>query len=330
MQDYFYIASDVSGLLLKFIVEQGIAAPKLVAELEQYGSNTRISYQQWCAYLDSLAEAAGRNDIGLDLGQMIEPAHCGVLGYLSLSCDYLGEALMSFERYQRLLYGGGGGKAEITADWLRFTWPELELDYDNHHSDELLIVGLCSFVQRMTDDTSLRPHRVGFAHTETEYMNKTAALLGDGVVYGQSQLFVEFPITYLSLPIQDSDPTLKKLLQQQAEALLKAVPGQGTFEDELKKALGKCLQMGSPTLSALARELNLSNRTLHRRLEERGLGFNAVLRNTRVELALQYLRDPALSLSDIAYLLAYSEQSAFTRAFRQWMGQSPLHYRKGL
>jgi len=65
-------------------------------------------------------------------------------------------------------------------------------------------------------------------------------------------------------------------------------------------------------------------------LQERGLVFQDILEHTRRELALRYLEDKSLSLTDIALLLGYSEQSAFNRAFKRWYEQPPKSYRKQL
>ncbi|MDX1694660.1 MAG: helix-turn-helix transcriptional regulator, partial [Ketobacteraceae bacterium] len=79
-----------------------------------------------------------------------------------------------------------------------------------------------------------------------------------------------------------------------------------------------------------ARRVNMSTRTLHRRLEARGLNFQMLLGKTRRQLAQHYLSDTGLSLSEVAFLLGYSEQSAFNRAFRQWFGATPKGYRDKL
>ena len=87
------------------------------------------------------------------------------------------------------------------------------------------------------------------------------------------------------------------------------------------------LHEGEPTLPVVASYLALSSRTLQRRLQERGLVFQDILENTRRELAIRYLQDKTLSLTDIALLLGYSEQSAFNRAFKRWYNEPPKSYR---
>ena len=87
------------------------------------------------------------------------------------------------------------------------------------------------------------------------------------------------------------------------------------------------LTSGVPTEAEVARELSLSRRSLQRRLSEFGLSFKAVVDATRHELALRYLDDPDKRVTEITFLLGFSEQSAFSRAFRRWQSQSPSAYR---
>jgi AraC-like DNA-binding protein len=81
-------------------------------------------------------------------------------------------------------------------------------------------------------------------------------------------------------------------------------------------------------LASIAGELGLSQRTLQRKLSEAGASFQQVLDGARHALARDYLRQRGLSLADIAFLLGYQEQSAFTHAFREWSGMNPGAWRE--
>mgnify|MGYP003454277989 len=74
--------------------------------------------------------------------------------------------------------------------------------------------------------------------------------------------------------------------------------------------------------------MGVSERSLYRYLSARGLRYKTVLNNLRYELAKNYLKNMQLSLPEIALMLGFSEQSAFSRAFKEWSGQSPMHYRR--
>ena len=77
----------------------------------------------------------------------------------------------------------------------------------------------------------------------------------------------------------------------------------------------------------IARDLHMSRRSLQRRLAEADAGYQSLVDDTRRDMALRYIQDPAKSATDITFLLGYSQQSGFSRAFRRWTGMSPSEYR---
>jgi AraC-like DNA-binding protein len=87
------------------------------------------------------------------------------------------------------------------------------------------------------------------------------------------------------------------------------------------------LTSGTPSAQELASALGMSQRSFQRKLSELSLTYQKVLDDIRHELARRYLDDPSKSVTEIAFLLGFSEQSAFTRAFRHWSGMSPSVYR---
>jgi AraC-like DNA-binding protein len=88
------------------------------------------------------------------------------------------------------------------------------------------------------------------------------------------------------------------------------------------------MRHGDPSLGEVGKRLAVGPRTLQRRLREHGLEFKALVDDTRRRFALTYLRDRGSTLAEIAYLLGYSEVSAFNRAFRRWTGATPSDYRR--
>jgi AraC-like DNA-binding protein len=91
----------------------------------------------------------------------------------------------------------------------------------------------------------------------------------------------------------------------------------------VKTAIAEDLPSGSPSDDVIAKAVFMSPRTLHRKLTAQGTNYSQLLDSVRRELAEQYTIDPSLSLSEISFLLGFSELSGFSRAFRRWSGQSP-------
>ena len=101
-----------------------------------------------------------------------------------------------------------------------------------------------------------------------------------------------------------------------------------TVVGQAKALIAQGLSEGKPQMAEVARSLGLSARSFHRRLSGEGISFQGLLEETRRELAEGLLRDPGHSLAEVAFLTGFSEQSAFTRAFRRWLGTTPARYRR--
>ena len=96
---------------------------------------------------------------------------------------------------------------------------------------------------------------------------------------------------------------------------------------EVQQLITNLLPSGQPKIDAVAQELGMSSRTLMRRLADQGLTYKSLLDEVRRKLALQYLKDRRINLKQVAYLLGYSEASAFYHAFRRWTGSTPVQHR---
>jgi len=130
------------------------------------------------------------------------------------------------------------------------------------------------------------------------------------------------------LPLVHADPYLNKLLLKYCEAALTDRRGNASqLRTRVENAISSLLPPGRVVVDAVARSLGMSKRTLARKLSDEGLNFTEVLQQLRRDLAVQYLDDPKLHISKIAWLLGFSEVSAFTHAFKRWTGKTPSRMR---
>ena len=105
---------------------------------------------------------------------------------------------------------------------------------------------------------------------------------------------------------------------------------QATLSGQVRDQLIKSLPHGEPSAEQLAATLNMSLRSLQRRLEAEHTSYKALLEATRLHLAKLYLSQEKFSLVEISDLLGFRDQSSFSRSFKRWMGMSPRHYREQL
>ena len=129
-------------------------------------------------------------------------------------------------------------------------------------------------------------------------------------------------------PTERGDESLAGLMEEHARILAERLPGprMGIISD-VRDAILEALPE-NPSTDEVAQGLHLSTRTLQRKLAGAGASFSEVSDGVRSELAKEYLSDREVRISEVAFLLGFSEQSSFNRAFRRWTGQAPRRWRE--
>ena len=320
------ISFDVTGILKAFIDQQEIIAPKILEALQSSGSS--ITYQQWWDALAALRDLSGIEHVGLALGKCIEPEFGGILGYLSHSSLTLRDALENFERFQHLLYEGTGAKIERLGDVVRCEWQPTYCD-SNKESDDTLIAALVSYSRLLAGNSELAPTNIGFMHKEPADRKDYDSFFGCHISFDSPVLFIEAPFNLGGLLTETSNPALGRILKQQAETMLSELPVPlDNLVEKVKRYIETSTNAYEFTQQEVAEHFGVSSRTLHRKLADKNIRFSTLINNMRYQMAKQYLDSGELSINNIAHKLGYTEQSAFTRAFKRWSGTTPIGYTK--
>jgi AraC-like DNA-binding protein len=131
----------------------------------------------------------------------------------------------------------------------------------------------------------------------------------------------------MRLPVIGADSRLFKVLARACQKILGPIPQKQDIRHDVRELVIDRLAKGTVQLDDVARELNMSSKTLERRLADRKTTFSALLDDARNGLAKHYLAETDLRLEQIAYLTGYSEPAALVRAFRRWTGMTPMQFR---
>ena len=314
-----------TGLLTDWLDRESLAAPRLRAQLARFALDDAVPLPVW---RDALAQAAalrpGELALGLQIGAGVQPRHLGVLGYLVAASDNLGEAMRVYLAYERLFYGANLAQVSWQGDEVEIAWPPAE---QGPMFNEVSIGALVTFMSRQVVDPP-RPLQISFVHEAApDLRQRYEAFFACPVAFGDSHTRVRIPVPYMQIPMRHPEPGLRVLLDGQAEALLRALPEPGDFDQAVQRLLLRVLPEGGVSVHRLAQMMNQSARTLQRRFGDHGLTWQMLLDRTREQLARQYLRDPALSVCEVAMMLGYSDQSAFTKAFKRWTADTPQAWR---
>lgn len=314
-------------VLLDWLDANQLPAPTLRAAVARYAPGDAVPMLQWQALLQRAVASAPGPGRGLEIGAMVGPEHVGVLGYLVLASDNLGQAMYAYQRFEALFYGAQLAQVTITGDYAEISWPAHGGASLGLLVDETAIAALVKFLQKLVPEAP-DPAEVAFSSPPPPEPAVYDRFFGCPVKFAEPCVRVRFPASYLSIPLPTANPALRQLLDRQASALSSALPGDDPFALQVQQVMLRLLPEARVSLSDVASAMAMSVRTLQRRLKIQGLSFQTLLDRTREELARSYLLDPALSMVEITMLLGFAEQSSFNRAFRQWVGMSPGRWRR--
>ena len=325
-------AGTLSRLACARAKESGIdVAPLLVkagvTRQQVEDDDVRVLVQGQIRFVELIADALQDDFFGFHLARNYDLREVGLLYYVWNSSELLGDAFRRVERYSTMVNEGISlrvreGK-ELAAT---LTYVGVERHSDRHQI-EFWVTSLVRACQQLTD-RRLLPSCVRFVHRRKGGCPELDTFMGCHVVFGAEMDEVEFPGRVKQMPVVGADPTLNKLLIkycEEAHSLRRARPG--TFRVGLENAIVPLLPHGKARADEVARRLGMSTRTLARRVASEGLTFAGVLSELRADLAKRYLREEALPISQIAWLLGYQEVSAFTHAFKRWTGKPPSEAR---
>lgn len=286
------------------------------------------------AYL-ALLQAARQRDgprFGWRLGRQVRPTTYGVNGILLLACPTLGDALAQVLRFESLVHDLGRSSVLRDGDSVVYRWRN---DWAAHPAADTLTESVFSGIHTCAQwlaGQPIGPYRVEFRHRGSLDL---ARFIGDAdgvaVGFGARENRAVFPARVLELAIPQANTALLPLLQQHADALLRARhPQDGGIVAQVRQRISARLGGGAVKLADVAEDLALSTRTLQRRLADAGVAFQAVLDDTRHELACHYLAHTALPAAEVGQLLGFQDAPAFHHAFKGWQGQGPGQFRASL
>ena len=321
-----YVRALLDYLESHDLATTSVFAPELQQRLDDGCLNERIPVPLWSDLLAKAIAVTHDEHLPLKLAQSIIPKHWGVFAYAAMTCKNLAEVTAILIRYERLVDDANDAKLLIEGDHIALQWiPRMP----NLHPAlmQLSVASWVVFAQRHTGRSDLTVD-VEFSCPPPQDITHYQDLFGGQVRFDQPTTQLRFPSKHLQLPITYHDPESHQLLVSQVIQQIQDLKRPDEFQQTVRGIIVQQLSHGRCTLDSVASELGNPTRSLQHQLERAGTSFRQLLDDTRAELACHYLNDPDMALVDVAFLLGFSEQSPFTKAFKRWTGETPGEYRK--
>jgi AraC-like DNA-binding protein len=258
-----------------------------------------------------------------EVGMATHPGNLHAVGYAWLASRNVREALERLVRYHRLL---------STAMELRIEANETELtlvvepfkDWPKEGVDALT-AGIVAMCREITYE-DFSPLRIEMTRPQPPCAKQLAKYFLCPVRYGAERTCIVFRRDQTEKFLPRQNPALARANDEVALRYIAQMDRTDVLSRS-KLAMIDMLSNGEPSRKALAERLHMSERTLARRLRDRGLSFRSLLDSVRKELGLGYMEELRHAVTDVAYLLGFSDQSNFARSFRRWTGSTPSEYR---
>jgi AraC-like DNA-binding protein len=283
----------------------------------------RLDARAQSAFLESVAAAIDDDSLGFHLAQHADLRMAGLLFYVMASSSRLIEVFRRGARYTSLINEG------VTQRCIDRRVVGLELHaasavrHTSRHEMEFWLTGLLRLTRQLTG-TRLVPERVCFAHARGRSAAEVGRFFSCEVEYGAPNDSILFARRARDLSIVNSDPYLNRLLVDLCEQTMRQQRRRHPpFASRVENAIATLLPHGEASMMAVARRLGVSERTLARKLAAERSGFSELRTRLRRSLAQRYLKDPELSISEIAWLVGFRDPGAFSHAFKRWTGHAP-------
>jgi AraC-like DNA-binding protein len=277
--------------------------------------------------LEAAARETGDECFGLHFGERFHPKALGPLVYVVVNSPSFAVAFENVARFLRV-HNEAAEVGFVAGPPRWYMRHALNLPAVSHRQHDEYSLAVAVGTIRLMAGSDWAPIEVGFQHRAPTRTAEHVRVFGAPVSFGHAAnaIVVERDLAERKVPAADARlyPILKDLL----ERILDEMPPVDGLLTSVRRAVAESMRHGDPMLAQVARRLTLGPRTLQRHLERHDTTFKRLVDDTRRQFGLRYLRDPKHTLTDVAYLLGYSEVSAFNRAFRRWTGSTPTDYRR--
>ena len=328
------VFAPVLNLVWRVITEQKLDAAAFIREavgdnvdLEiRHNPNARVALRDVEKIWTRLEEVTGDECLGLKYAGKWHPSHLGGLGYAWLASSSLRTAFDRLSRYIRMVNEGVSISVEETAGEYAVVVQHLRDDtatMSRHEATTAIVIDMC----RVNAGNDFSPLRVEFSYRQPACVSEYYAFFRCPLSFNSERTCLIFTQSQIGRHLPGSNPKIAEISDRTIIEYL-ARMDKTDIISRAKAEIIKQLPSGGVTDEMVSGALHMSERSLQRALQNKNISFKKLLTDTRQELARKYLNDSSLSLTEISFMLGFSEMSAFSRAYKHWTGKTPSQHRR--
>lgn len=275
----------------------------------------------------NLLQLTGDPLLGLKLGRLYTVENYGLLGYAFMSAPTLRHALTIIRNYGPLSFTLFKIDFRVTDTIARLRFlPDIDIPQDllTYYADRDLTAA--TFGSSTALQSQLQVTGVKLAHDDGGRCSDYQTSFNCPVQFSAAANELQVDAALLDMPMPLGDTETSSMCQQQCQLLLARMSKSSNFIARVRQLI--VARPGYfPDIEYVAEKLNMTSRTLRRRLAQEDSAFARILAEVKYELAREYLATSTLPMEEISALLGYSAAGNFTHAFQRWHGCPPRDYR---
>jgi AraC-like DNA-binding protein len=317
-------ALQKDGIDARAVFEQAELDPTKLGD-----GNARYKIEGLFKVWQEAIEQSNNPCFGVEVGKLWSPTSFHALGFAWLASASLHDAFQRMSRFSRLI------NDSLTTDLTR-VGTNYRFQLNATDGEQLIhpagvdaaisaIVKMC----RMLIGDSFSPIEIQMKTARTESAICLETAVGAPIIYNKENFILLIDHRDVERILPGSNTELIRVNENVALQYLSKLD-RCNLTAQVKAKIVTLLPTGDIKEEQIATVLNLSLRSFQRKLREEGEGFTNILTSIKKQMAKNYIQDSQLSINEIAYLLGFSDQANFTRAFRRWNGSTPSNYRKNI
>lgn len=329
IQQYLRYAED-TGLSISMALSAANLTEGLVSKEQE-----RITGDQFQALIRNLIDQSNDPLLGLKSGQYVQPGSYSVLGYITMSCSTLKEAIDRIIPYEKLVGDMGVTTIETEPgnpdENVLIIWNCAYTDpIVRHHMVDNVLASWCNYTRWLANmEEGPLEVRLEIEKPSTEIISAYEEVFRCPVLFDQPRSCLVINQQYMNTPLRQPDQSLRQTLEEHATTQISVLTDDSSrLTTRVKNAIRAQLKQGVSRKDIVAEQMGMNARTLQRKLQQASASYQQILDEVRQELAQDYLKNSQLPLQEIAVRLGFTEARSFHRSFKTWTGKTPGEYRE--
>lgn len=268
--------------------------------------------------------------LGLHMGEATSPGLAGMVGYLAESSPDMVTAYQHVQRFNQVITNATQFSFEIKGEAFHYYIEPVKAWYLRSEDAARQVVehsmAISVHIAKMLTGKAIYPLRLQLRFSRPRDTGEYVRIFKCEPAFNQDANCIVYRLRDMKLPVIGYNPVLNRFFKELLEKEIIKTKQQESFASEVRRAILQNFDNELPQLADIVEYLHVSPRTLQRKLQEEGTSFQQIFDSVKLELATGMLKNPDLTVNEIAYKLGYAEPSVFRRAFKKWTGVTPSAY----